>query len=213
MRSGQCIALVGPTGAGKTTVVNLLTRFYDVNAGAVEIDGLDVRDMPLHFLRSNVGVMMQDSFIFKGNIIDNIRYGRPDATDAECIEAAKTIYADEFISRLPQGYYTPVAENGDGLSSGEKQLLSFARVILKSPRVLILDEATSSIDTETEERIQRALKIVLENRTSFVIAHRLSTIQSADKILYIANRGIAEQGTHEELLAKRGLYYELTHNA
>ena len=213
VRSGQCIALVGPTGAGKTTVVNLLTRFYDVNAGSVEIDGLDVRDMPLHFLRSNVGVMMQDSFIFKGNIIDNIRYGRPDATDAECIEAAKTIYADEFISRLPQGYYTPVAENGDGLSSGEKQLLSFARVILKSPRVLILDEATSAIDTETEERIQRALKVVLENRTSFVIAHRLSTIQSADQILYIANRGIAEQGTHDELLAKRGLYYELTHNA
>ena len=213
VRAGQCIALVGPTGAGKTTVVNLLTRFYDVRAGAVEIDGLDVRRMPLHFLRSNVGVMMQDTFIFKGNIIENIRYGRPDATDAECIEAAKTIFADDFISRLPQGYYTPVAENGDGLSSGEKQLLSFARIILKSPRVLILDEATSAIDTETEERIQRALKVVLENRTSFVIAHRLSTIQSADQILYIANRGIAEQGTHEELLAKHGLYYELTHNA
>ena len=213
VKAGQCIALVGPTGAGKTTVVNLLTRFYDVTEGAVCVDGLDVREMPLHFLRSNVGVMMQDSFLFKGNIIENIRYGRPDATDAECIQAAKTIFADEFINRLPQGYYTPVAENGDGLSSGEKQLLSFARVILKSPRVLILDEATSAIDTETEERIQRALKVVLENRTSFVIAHRLSTIQSADRILYIANHGIAESGTHEELIKKRGLYYELTQQA
>ena len=209
---GQCIALVGPTGAGKTTVVNLLTRFYDVNEGAILVDGLDVREMPLHFLRSNVGVMMQDSFIFKGTILDNIRYGRPEASDYECIEAAKAIYADEFISRLPQQYNTPVAEGGSGLSAGEKQLLSFARVILKSPKVLILDEATSAIDTETEERIQRALKVVLENRTSFVIAHRLSTIQSADQILYIANKGIAERGTHDELMRQKGFYYELTQN-
>jgi len=209
VRSGEMIALVGPTGAGKTTIINLITRFYDVNSGGVYIDGTDVRDFTLHSLRSEVGVLMQDPFIFKGTIMDNIRYGKPSATDEECIAAAKLIYADRVAARFPKGYLAEIEENGDGLSSGEKQLISFARIILKNPSVIILDEATSSIDSETERLIQQALEFVLKGKTSFVVAHRLSTIRKADRILYIANKGIAEEGSHEQLMAAKGLYYRL----
>jgi len=209
VKSGEMIALVGPTGAGKTTIINLITRFYDVNGGSVFVDGVDVRDYDLHSLRSEVGVLMQDPFIFKGTIMDNIRYGKPSATDEECIAAAKLIYADRVAARFEKGYYTEVEENGDGLSSGEKQLISFARIILRDPSVIILDEATSSIDSETERLIQQALELVLKGKTSFVVAHRLSTIRKADRILYIADKGIAEEGSHEQLMEKKGLYYKL----
>ena len=203
VKPGETIALVGPTGAGKTTVINMITRFYDVKKGSVKIDGIDVRDVTMESLRREVGVLMQDPFIFKGTIMDNIRYGRPDATDEECIEASKTIFADKFISRLSDGYYHVLEERGNGLSAGEKQLLSFARIILKNPSVIILDEATSSIDTETENLIQQALDIILRGKTAFIVAHRLSTIRNADRILYIANKGIAEEGSHAELMAKK----------
>lgn len=209
VRPGEMIALVGPTGAGKTTVINMLTRFYDVKQGSVRIDGVDVRDASLHSLRSEVGVLMQDPFIFKGTIMDNIRYGRWDATDEECIAAAKTIFADKFIKRLKGGYQHVLEERGSGLSAGERQLISFARIVLKNPSVVILDEATSAIDTETELLIQEALEVLLKGKTSFIVAHRLSTIRNADRILYIRNKGIAEEGTHEELMAKKGYYYEL----
>lgn len=209
---GECIALVGPTGAGKTTVINLLTRFYDVKSGSVQIDGIDVRDIKLKSLRSKVGVLMQDPFLFKGTVIENIRYGRPDATDEECIAAAKAIFADQCIKRLPNGYYEELAERGEGLSSGEKQLISFARIIVKNPSVIILDEATSSISSDTEKLIQDALEVMLRGRTSFIVAHRLSTIRNSDRILYIANKGIAEEGTHEQLLKQHGLYYNLYKN-
>ena len=209
VKPGETIALVGPTGAGKTTVINMLTRFYDVVEGSVTIDGIDVRDASLSSLRKEVGVLMQEPFIFKGTIMENIRYGRPDATDEECIAAAKTIFADDFIMRLPDGYNHVLEERGLGLSAGEKQLLSFARIILKNPSVVILDEATSSIDTETENLIKQALEKILKDKTAFMVAHRLSTIRSADRILYISNKGIAEEGTHEELMAKKGLYYSL----
>lgn len=206
---GKMIALVGPTGAGKSTIVSLLSRFYDLDSGTVSIDGHDISKVTLHSLRTQVGVMMQDSFIFSGTIMDNIRYARPDATDEECIAAAKLVSADEFISKLPDGYYTKTLEQGSKLSTGERQLISFARVVLTDPKILILDEATSSIDTHTEEMIKRALDIILENRTSFVIAHRLSTIKKADCIFYVANRTIAEAGTHAQLMEKKGLYYKL----
>lgn len=209
VRPGETIALVGPTGAGKTTVINMLTRFYDVKEGSVCIDGKDVRKVTLDSLRREVGVLMQEPFIFKGTIMENIRYGRPDATDEECIAAAKIIYADGFISRFKDGYQHTLEERGAGLSAGEKQLLSFARIILKNPSVVILDEATSSIDTETEALIKKALDKILKDKTSFMVAHRLSTIRSADRILYISNKGIAEQGSHEELMAMKGLYYAL----
>ncbi len=209
VKPGETIALVGPTGAGKTTVINMLTRFYDVREGSVCIDGKDVRKVTLDSLRKEVGVLMQEPFIFKGTIMENIRYGRPDATDEECIEAAKSIYANGFIERFTDGYNHELEERGAGLSAGEKQLLSFARIILKNPSVVILDEATSSIDTETEALIQKALKKLLKGKTSFMVAHRLSTIRSADRILYISNKGIAEQGNHEELMALKGLYYAL----
>ena len=209
VRPGETIALVGPTGAGKTTVINMLTRFYDVKEGSVCIDGKDVRKVTLESLRKEVGVLMQEPFIFKGTIMENIRYGRPDATDEECIEAAKMIYADGFINRFTDGYQHSLEERGAGLSAGEKQLLSFARIILKNPSVVILDEATSSIDTETEALIQKALAKILKDKTSFMVAHRLSTIRSADRILYISNKGIAEQGSHDELMAMKGLYYAL----
>ena len=209
VRPGEMIALVGPTGAGKTTVINMLTRFYDVKQGSVRIDDVDVRDASLHSLRSEVGVLMQDPFIFKGTIMDNIRYGRWDATDEECIAAAKAIFADKFIRRLKGGYQHLLEERGSGLSAGERQLISFARIVLKNPSVVILDEATSAIDTETELLIQEALEVLLKGKTSFIVAHRLSTIRNADRILYIRNKGIAEEGTHEELMAKKGYYYEL----
>ncbi|MBQ9865453.1 MAG: ABC transporter ATP-binding protein [Lachnospiraceae bacterium] len=206
---GQTIALVGPTGAGKTTVINLVTRFYDVQKGNVAIDGHDVRDLTLKSLRNKVGVLMQDPFLFKGSIIENIRYGRPEATDEECMEAARTIHADKFIESLPDGYNTVLEERGAGLSAGQRQLISFARIVLKNPPMVILDEATSAIDTETEKLIQEALETLLKGKTAFIVAHRLSTIRNADRILYIADRGIAESGTHEELMAKKGLYYAL----
>lgn len=209
VKQGETIALVGPTGAGKTTVINMLTRFYDVKEGSVTIDGVDVRDASLHSLRKEVGVLMQDPFIFKGTVLDNIRYGRRDAADEECIAAAKMIFADKFIQRLKGGYNHQLEERGSGLSAGEKQLISFARIVLKNPSVIILDEATSAIDTETELLIKQALDILLKDKTAFIVAHRLSTIRNADRILYISNKGIAEEGTHEELMAKKGLYYEL----
>lgn len=209
VKPGETIALVGPTGAGKTTIINLITRFYDVTGGSVKIDGNDVRKVILESLREEVGVLMQDPFIFKGSVMENIRYGRIDATDGECINAAKYIYADEFIERLPNGYDEELEERGEGLSAGEKQLISFARIILKNPSVIILDEATSSIDTETENMIQKALDVILSEKTAFIVAHRLSTIRNADRILYIADKGIAEEGNHEELMEKKGLYYRL----
>lgn len=197
------------TGAGKTTVINMLTRFYDVTEGNVTIDGIDVRDASLESLRREVGVLMQEPFIFKGTVMENIRYGRVDASDEECIAAAETIFADRFIKKLPGGYGHVLEERGAGLSAGEKQLLSFARIVLKNPSVVILDEATSSIDTETENLIKQALDILLKDKTAFMVAHRLSTIRGADRILYIADKGIAEEGTHEELMQKKGLYYAL----
>lgn len=209
VKSGETIALVGPTGAGKTTIINMLTRFYDVNKGTVRIDGKNVKEITLKSLRKEVGVLMQDPFIFKGTIMENIRYGRPDATDEECIRAAETIFADKCIKKLKHGYYQELEERGDGLSSGEKQMISFARIILKNPSVIILDEATSSIDTETENLIQQALEVILKDKTAFIVAHRLSTIRNADRILYIANHGIAEEGNHKELMERKGLYYKL----
>ena len=209
VKAGECIGLVGPTGAGKSTVINLISRFYDVQKGAVKIDGHDVKDVTLHSLRAQMGIMMQDTFIFKGSILENIRYGTPDATDAQCIEAAKQAFADEFIQKLPNGYYTELNEKGEELSTGERQLLSFARTILRNPKILILDEATSSIDTETERNIQKAMAVILKGRTSFMVAHRLSTIIHADRILYISDGGIKESGNHHELMEKKGLYYSL----
>lgn len=209
VKQGETIALVGPTGAGKTTIINMLTRFYDVAKGSVCVDGTDVRDVTLKSLRKEVGVLMQDPFIFKGSILDNIRYGKWDATDEECIEAAKAIFADKFINKLSDGYNHILEERGAELSAGEKQLISFARIILKNSSVIILDEATSAIDTETEMLIKEALDVIIKDKTAFIVAHRLSTIRNSDRILYISNKGIAEEGTHEELMAKKGLYYDL----
>ncbi len=205
---GQTIALVGPTGAGKSTVVNLISRFYDVCGGRVLIDGHDVRDVQLHTLREQMGVMMQDSFIFSGTIMDNIRYGKLDATDEEVMEAAKAVHADDFIRAMPQGYMTEVNERGSSLSVGQRQLISFARALLNDPKILILDEATSSIDTHTEILIQKALDVLLKGRTSFVIAHRLSTIRNADCIMVIQDGHIAERGTHDELIRLEGGHYK-----
>lgn len=209
VESGESIALVGPTGAGKSTIINMLSRFYNIDNGGIYIDGHEIHDVTIASLRKQMGVMLQDSFIFAGNIIENIRYGRLDATDEECIEAAKRVCADEFISKLPDGYYTAVHERGEGLSAGQRQLISFARTLLAQPRVLILDEATSSIDTQTEKLVQQGLSELLRGRTSFIVAHRLSTIQSCTRILYISDGKIAESGSHDELLAKRGLYWQL----
>ncbi len=206
---GETIALVGPTGAGKTTVISMLTRFYDVKEGSVQVDGVDVRDATLKSLRQEVGVLMQDPFIFKGTIMDNIRYGKWGASDEECIAAAKLIHADTLIMKFKDGYQHVLEEKGAGLSAGEKQLISFARIVLKDPSVIILDEATSAIDTTTEILIKQALDIIIKNKTAFIVAHRLSTIRDADRILYISNKGIAEEGNHSELMAKKGLYYEL----
>ncbi|HEY8443361.1 MAG TPA: ABC transporter ATP-binding protein [Clostridia bacterium] len=207
--AGKTIALVGPTGAGKTTIVNLLSRFYEPTSGRVLIDGHDINNVTLRSLRSQVCVMMQDSFVFSGTFMDNIRYARPDATDEECIQAAKAANLHDYIMQYPDGYNHTFGEKGAGLSSGEIQLLSFARTILCDPKILILDEATSSVDTQTEAKIQEALEKILKNRTSFIIAHRLSTIRKADCILFISNKGILEAGTHDELMAKKGAYYEL----
>jgi ATP-binding cassette subfamily B protein len=206
---GESIALVGPTGAGKSTIINLLSRFYNIGGGTVFIDGHDISEVTLPSLRRQMGIMLQDTFIFSGNIIENIRYGRLDATDAQCIQAAKTVFADEFISKLQKGYYTPVNERGEGLSAGQKQLISFARTMLSDPRILILDEATSSIDTHTERLVQEGIARLLVGRTSFIVAHRLSTIRNCTRILYISGGHIAEQGSHDELIAQKGLYYAL----
>lgn len=209
VKAGESIALVGPTGAGKTTIVNLISRFYNVNSGKITIDGNDISQVTLNSLRSQMGIMLQDSFIFSGTIMDNIRYGRLDASDDEIYEACKTVCADEFIRRFKDGYNTEVNERGSLLSQGQKQLISFARTLLSDPRILILDEATSSIDAQTEKLLQQGLLELLKGRTSFIIAHRLSTIKNCDKIMYISNKGITECGTHEELLAKKGDYYNL----
>lgn len=209
VNSGETIAFVGPTGAGKSTIVNLISRFYNVDAGRVLIDGNDISKVTLHSLRSQMGVMMQDSFIFSGTIMDNIRYGNKTATDEEVIRAAKTVCAHDFIMQMENGYQTQVNERGSRLSAGQRQLISFARALLANPAILILDEATSSIDTETELVLQEGLNHLLKGRTSFIIAHRLSTIQKADCIMYISDGGIAEAGTHEELLGQKGKYYEL----
>lgn len=209
VKAGESIALVGPTGAGKTTVVNLLSRFYNINEGRVLLDGHDIAGVTLHSLRSQMGIMLQDSFIFSGTIMDNIRYGRLDATDEEVIAAAKTVRAHEFISQMEDGYYTQVNERGSRLSQGQKQLVAFARTLLSDPKILVLDEATSSIDAKTERLVQEGLNALLQGRTSFVIAHRLSTIKNSDRILYISNKGIAEMGSHDELMTKQGKYYHL----
>ncbi|MBZ0288393.1 MAG: ABC transporter ATP-binding protein/permease, partial [Anaerolineae bacterium] len=206
---GQTIAIVGPTGAGKTTIINLLPRFYDVTGGAVRIDGMDVRDVTLDSLRSQIGIVLQDTFLFSDTVMENIRYGRLDASDEEVIAAAKLVSADTFIERLPQGYQTILGERGSGLSQGQRQLIAIARVALMSPRILILDEATSSVDTRTERLIQKAFEKLLEGRTSFVIAHRLSTIRNASQVLVLKDGEIVERGTHNELLAKQGAYYDL----
>ena len=207
VQPGQTIALVGPTGAGKSTVVNLISRFYDVTGGAVLLDGHDVRDVKLRTLREQMSVMMQDSFIFSGTIMDNIRYVKLDATDEEVIQAAKTVHAHDFIMQMEKGYMTEVNERGSSLSVGQKQLISFARALLNDPKILILDEATSSIDTHTEILIQKALDELLKGRTSFVIAHRLSTIRNADCIMVVQDGHIAERGTHDELIKKEGGHY------
>lgn len=206
---GESIALVGPTGAGKSTIINLISRFYNIKSGAVKIDGTDIAGATLRSIRSQMGIMLQDTFIFSGTIIENIRYGRLDATDEECIAAAKQVFADSFISKMPQGYYTIINERGDMLSAGQRQLLSFARTLLSDPKILILDEATSSIDTNTELLVQEGIKQLLKNRTSFVVAHRLSTIKDCDRIMYINDGVIAESGSHNELMEKEGLYYHL----
>lgn len=209
VKAGESVALVGETGAGKSTIVSLLSRFYNLDDGAILIDGIDISTVTLRSLRSHMGIMLQDSFIFSGTIMDNIRYGKLDATDEEVIAAAKTVYADGFISEMEEGYHTQVNERGSKLSGGEKQLISFARTVLSDPRILILDEATSSIDARTEALLQKGIAGMLRGRTSFIIAHRLSTIRNCDRIMYIGEKGILESGSHEELMEKKGLYYQL----
>lgn len=209
VKKGDTIAFVGPTGAGKSTIVNLISRFYNVDSGCVLIDGQDIAHTTLRSLRTQMGVMMQDSFIFSGTIMDNIRYGNDAATDEEVIRAAKTVCAHDFIMQMEEGYQSQVNERGNRLSAGQRQLIAFARALLAGPAILILDEATSCIDTETELMLQEGLNRLLEGRTSFIIAHRLSTIQNADCIMYIDDGGIVEAGNHEELLEKKGRYYDL----
>ena len=206
---GTSVAIVGPTGAGKTTIVNLLTRFYNPDDGKILIDGLDIQGLQIKSIRKQVGVMLQDSFLFSGTIMENIRYGRLDATDEECIAAAKTVQAHDFIAAFPDGYNTKVTANGGGLSQGQKQLISFARVLLSDPRILILDEATSSVDTQTEKALQKGLDELLKGRTSFIIAHRLSTIRNSDIIFFVDHGEIVERGNHKELMALNGNYAKL----
>ena len=206
---GETIALVGPTGAGKTTIVNLLTRFYDLDRGTIRIDGIDIKDVTRESLRQQLGIVLQQTFHFAESVTDNIRYGRLDATDEEVVVAAQLAGADRFIRRLPKGYDTVLSERGADLSEGQRQLLAIARAILADPRILILDEATSSVDTRTEVRIQRALRELMQGRTSFVIAHRLATIRNADQVIVIDEGEVVEQGTHDELLSQQGVYHRL----
>lgn len=209
VKPGETIALVGPTGAGKSTVVNLVSRFYDIESGSVMIDGRDVRSVTLESLRKQMGIMLQDTFIFSGTIMDNIKYSKLDASDEEAIAAAKAVKAHDFIEAMPDGYQTEVNERGSRLSVGQRQLISFARALLADPRILVLDEATSSIDTKTEMALQEGLQRLLKGRTSFIIAHRLSTIKKADRIMYIENGNIVEQGSHDELMDGKGAYWNL----
>ena len=206
---GQTVAIVGPTGAGKTTIINLIPRFYDVIGGAVRIDGIDVRDVTRASLRKQIGIVLQDTFLFSDTVMNNIRYGRMDASDEDVVTAAKLVYADQFIERLPQGYQTVLGERGTGVSQGQRQLIAIARAALGNPRILILDEATSSVDTRTERLIQQALERMLKGHTNFVIAHRLSTIRNADQVLVLKDGEIIERGTHQSLLEARGFYYDL----
>lgn len=209
VKAGQTIALVGPTGAGKTTIINLLNRFYEIQSGCISIDGHDIRTLQKQGLRRNLGMVLQDTFLFADTVLENIRFGRLDATDEECIHAAEMADADHFIRQLPDGYQTNLSERANNLSQGQRQLLAIARAILANPAILILDEATSSVDTRTEARIQKSLLRLMRGRTSFVIAHRLSTIRDADKVVVINQGEIVEQGTHQELLDKQGFYYRL----
>jgi ATP-binding cassette subfamily B protein len=206
---GQTVAIVGPTGAGKTTIINLIPRFYDVTSGSIKIDGIDVRDVSMKSLREQIGIVLQDTFLFSQSVMENVRFGRPSATDEEVMAAIKLANADSFIERLPDKYQTVLGERGSGLSQGQRQLLSIARAALADPRILILDEATSSVDTRTERLIQKAFDELLKGRTAFVIAHRLSTIHNADVILVLKDGQIIERGRHEELIAKQGFYYDL----
>lgn len=206
---GDSFAIVGPTGAGKSTIVNLISRFYNIDSGKILIDGIDINSVTIKSLRKQMGVMMQDSFIFSGTIMDNIRYGNREASDEDVIRAAKTVCAHDFIMSMENGYQTQVNERGSRLSAGQRQLISFARALLADPKILILDEATSSIDTETELLLQQGLQELLKGRTSFIIAHRLSTIKSSSCIMYIDQGNILEKGTHDELMAKDGYYKEL----
>ncbi|MEW6333622.1 MAG: ABC transporter ATP-binding protein, partial [Thermodesulfobacteriota bacterium] len=208
-RAGETLALVGPTGAGKTTLLNLLTRFYEVDGGRITVDGRDIRGIPKADLRRSLGLVLQDTFLFSGTVMENIRYGRLDATDEQCINAARTAGADPFIRQLAKGYQTNLSERAGNLSQGQRQLLSIARAILADPPILVLDEATSSVDTRTESRIHKALLQLTSGRTCLVIAHRLSTIREAGQVLVIDNGRIVEAGTHRELIANRGLYHRL----
>lgn len=209
-RAGEMIALIGPTGAGKTTIVNLLTRFYEIDSGAITLDGIDIREIPKEELRRQIAVVLQDTFLFSGTVRENIRYGRLEATDEEVEHAARLANAHRFIVHLPHGYDTPLSERGSNLSHGQRQLLAIARAILANPRILILDEATSSVDTRTEKQIQEAMRFLMQGRTSFVIAHRLSTIREADQILVISGGEIIERGTHEQLVRHDGFYARAT---
>jgi len=206
---GEIVALVGPTGAGKTTIISLIPRFYDVSQGAITIDGIDVRDVTLPSLRSQIGIVLQDTFLFNDTVMNNIRFGKPEASDEEVVAAAQLAHAHDFIERLPQGYETMLGERGSGLSLGQRQLLAIARAVLADPRILILDEATSSVDTRTERQIQAALEKLMTGRTTFVVAHRLSTIRNADQVLVLNDGEIIERGAHAELLAQKGFYYDL----
>lgn len=209
VKAGESIALVGPTGAGKTTIVNLISRFYNISGGTVKIDDSDISKVTLHSLRSQMGIMLQDSFIFSGTIRDNIRYGKLDASEEQVRAACKIVGIDDYIMSLKDGYDTEVNERGAGLSQGQKQLIAFARTIVSDPKILVLDEATSSIDAKTERYLQNGLNHLLKGRTSFIIAHRLSTIRNCDRIMYVSNKGITEAGTHDELMEKKGDYYKL----